>query len=103
MMSDIAKDVLHDFEELFNEDKDHLLIWLENHYGKKIMLSLDDLSAMDLKDIKTIKSIIRGMILTRKHVPDILTVYEKLKEENLKYFPSRVSFGRINQSEIDKD
>lgn len=100
MESDKAKEVLGKFGKLTEEDKAFLLTGLENHFGKQVRISIDDLLEMDPKDIETIDSIIGGIILTREHVRDIQTVHERLVIEDL---PSRISFGTLRHSEIDED
>lgn len=97
MNSGIAKEILHDFEELVNEDKANLLSWFEAQYGEQIKFSLDALSEMELKDLKGIKSLIGGFILTRNYTPNIRDAYKGLNIEEL---PSKISFGIINDSNI---
>lgn len=100
MNGELAIEVLAEFERLSADDKNLLLTGLKNHYGKPISFSLDELSEMDQKKLETIKSIIGGIHLTREHVPNMLTAYENLKDKDL---PSRISFGRLNQSANDED
>lgn len=100
MNGGLATEVLAEFERLSADDKNLLSTGFKNHYGKQISFSLDELSEMDQKKLETIKSIIDGIHLTREHVPNILTVYARLKDKDL---PSRISFGRLNQSTNDED
>lgn len=93
MQFEKAKEVFTEFGRLSDKDKDSLSIALEKYFGKQIGFSLNELSQLDEKDLKTIQSTISGMILTREKVTDdIGGLFEKFKDKDL---PNRISFGRL--------
>jgi len=93
MQFDKAKEVFTEFGQLPDKDKDSLSIALEKYFGKQIRFSMNELSQMNEKDLKTIQSTIGGMILTREKVTDdIGGLFGKLKDNDL---PNRISIGRL--------
>ncbi|GIP32766.1 hypothetical protein [Paenibacillus sp. J2TS4] len=100
MRSDEALELWNSLKLLSMEDKESILEALENYFGKQLELSFRNLSRMDREEFQIIQSVVNGLILTQKYIPDIQLAYEEVKNKKL---PSTISFGCISQEKKEKN
>ncbi|SFB22026.1 Acetyltransferase (GNAT) family protein [Cohnella sp. OV330] len=86
--------LLAQFKELAETEWLQIASALSQHFGEPIEISEDDLSKRDKNEVEIVMNVISGWILTKKHRPDIVEAYERLKDTNL---PRSVSFGCLDE------
>lgn len=88
------------FHSLSAEDRDDLIKRLRKVFHSELSLSPEELAAMPMEKLLPLRDTIRGYVLTKKHVPNILEAYAAMDTGKL---PSKISFGRIPKTTDDED
>lgn len=86
-------------EKLTVEEKVMIKTAFSKQYGVSIGLTQEELSVMKLEMLITLGNILRGLLLTKEHVPDIKDAYDTSQSKNL---PRKVQFGRLDHIDSEE-
>ncbi|MBN2982119.1 hypothetical protein [Cohnella algarum] len=95
-MSEKIDDILSRFESLTAKEQSELADALSSHFGKEVRFSHAGLSELGPEKLEIVNGTVGGMLLTKKHVPDMIETHVKLADADL---PKRIAFGRSGEGE----
>lgn len=84
------------YQLLAAEEQRQLVSALSAHLGKTVVFSTEGLSGFRQDEMEIVWKMLLGHLMTKEYVPDIRGGFKLLREADL---PSRLSFGRVKDSE----
>jgi|GEM_PF-4833221 hypothetical protein len=94
-----ADQIMDLMNSLSEGERNELLHRLKDIFQFDLSLTAEVLDEMPMEQLMPLRDVIRGYILTKKHVPNILEAHASIDTSKL---PSKVSFGRFpEQSDHD--
>ncbi|MFF2480768.1 hypothetical protein [Paenibacillus sp. NPDC058071] len=88
--------VLAEYALTQDNHRDQLMMVFDLEFGLKGELTEEKLQAMDESGFRTIVGVMKGLMMTREYVPDIINAYS---HTDVQYLQSQVSFGYHQEEE----
>ncbi|MBD2870970.1 hypothetical protein [Paenibacillus arenilitoris] len=79
-----------------SEDQAQIIKAFQKQFNVAIGLTPEDLASMKMELLIPLRDMIRGLVLTRKHVPQMLEAYQALRSAKL---PRKTEFGLVKDEE----